>query len=102
MARILPVRVSEDLLAYLFDAFGVWEKIGNGRLSEVPGPEPTVPATADWCAGGLSYYTRIENAAGFGVGRIHCLDCPDRGVVRFPSYIVVGDVRLYRRGHAEA
>ena len=27
MAQILPVLVSEDLLNYLFDALGVWEKM---------------------------------------------------------------------------
>ena len=100
MAQILPVLVSEDLLNYLFDAFGVWEKIESGRLSEVPGPEPTVPAAADWCADGASYYTRIENAAGFRTGRIHYLACPGREVLRFPSYLMVAGVRFYRVGHA--
>ncbi len=50
--------------------------------------------------GGISYYTRIENAAGLEVGRTHYLLCP-RGMRRFPSYIMLGDTRLYRVGHDE-
>ena len=64
MVRSVPVLVSEALLNQLYDALGVWEKLESGRLVEVLGPEPLTPATADWCAGGVSYYTRIGNAAG--------------------------------------
>lgn len=101
MARSVPVRISEELLNQLYDTLNVWEKLESGRLSEVSGAEPVGPATTDWCAGGVSYYTRIENAAGLRVGRVHCLHCPNAGVLRFPTYLVIGGVRLYRVGHGE-
>ena len=64
MFSVAPVRVSETLLIRIFDALDVWRKIENGRLVEIPGLDPIEPATTDWCVGGTSYYTRIENAAG--------------------------------------
>ena len=101
MVRSVSVLVSEALLNQLYDALGVWEKLESGRLVEAPGPEPLTPAIADWCAGGVSYYTRIENAVGLRVGRVHRLHCPGSGVLRFPTYLVVGGARLYRVGHGE-
>ena len=100
MARVVSVRVSESLLSGLFDAFRIWEKLESGVLAEVLGPDAADAARADWCSGSISYYTRIRNARGFEVGRLHYLFCP-RGVQRFPSYVIVGDARLYRRGHDE-
>lgn len=94
--------MSEPLLSQLFDALRIWEKVESGMLSEVLGPDSPVAATADWCAGGISYYTRIENQEGLRVGRVHYLSCPDLGIRRFPSYIMVGGTRLFRVGHSEA
>ena len=100
MARAIAVRVSEPLLSQLFDALRIWEKVESGVLSEILGPDSPVAATADWCADGISYYTRIENQEGLRVGRVHYLSCPDLGIQRFPSYVMVGDTRLFRVGHA--
>lgn len=94
--------MSEPLLSQLFDALRIWEKVESGMLSEVLGPDSPVPATTDWCAGGISYYTRIENQEGLRVARVHYLSCPDSGIRRFPSYMMVGDTRLFRVGHSEA
>lgn len=101
MVRSVPVLVSEALLNQLYDALDVWEKLESGHFVEALGPEPLTPATTGWCAGGVSYYTRIENTAGQRVGRVHCLHCPNAGVLRFPTYLVIGGVRLYRVGHGE-
>ena len=73
----------------------------TGTLTEVVGPDPPGIATAGWCAGGTSYYTRIVNPGGFRVGRVHYLSCPDRGLFRFPSYILLGGRRFHRVGHDE-
>lgn len=100
-AAIVPVRVSESLLSEVFEALRVWQKIEAGELTEWVGPDPPAVATAGWCAGGTSYYTRIVNRAGFRVGRVHYLYCPERGTVRFPSYLMLGETRLYRVGHDE-
>ena len=99
LAPVAAVRVSESLLSQLFDAFRIWEKVESGVLSEILGSDLPTLATADWCAGGISYYTRIQNAAGLSVARVHYLSCPSQGAVPFPSYILVGNTRLFRVGH---
>ena len=97
--RVVAVRVPESILVRLFEALHVWEKLEDGRLAEIGGREPIVETTADWCLGGISYYTRIENPQGVRVARIHYLLCPRHGLVRFPSYLMIGGVRLFRIGH---
>ena len=93
--------MSEPLLSQLFDALRIWGKVESGVLSEVLGPDSPVDATADWCSGGIPYYTRIENQDGLRVGRVHYLSCPGLGIQRFPSYIMVGGTRLFRVGHSD-
>ena len=53
------------------------------------------------CSNGTSYYTRIVNLRGFRVGRVHYLSCPNRGLFRFPSYILLDGMRFHRVGHDE-
>lgn len=93
------VLVESYVLDELFEALLIWEKLEAGRIDEALGPEPIRLATADWCAGGRSYFTRLSNELGFRVARVHYLECPNGGVVRWPSDLVVGDVRLIRVGH---
>ena len=78
----------------------MWKKVKSGVLFEVLGRDSMDAAQANWCVGGISYYTRIENAAGLEVGRVHYLLCP-RGTRRYPTYIMLGNTRLYRVGHGE-
>ena len=92
--------MSESLLNRLYEALRVWEKLESGELLEVLRRDSMDAARADWCTGGISYYTGIENTAGLEVGRVHHLLCP-RGVRRYPTYILLGDTRLYRVGHDE-
>jgi hypothetical protein len=99
MARPRSVRVPESILVELFEALSIWKKVARGTFTEVAGSEPSSPARARWCPEGVSRYSRIVNSAGRRIARVHYLDCPGIGTFRFPSYLEVGDVRIYRIGH---
>jgi hypothetical protein len=73
----------------------------RANCGEVPGPEPRVPAKAEWCPGGISYYTRIENSAGYPLARVHYLLCADGSLHGWPSHINFGAVRVKRLGHQQ-
>ncbi len=85
----------------LFQAVEIWAKARDGRLVEREEPRARDAATADWCRGGESYYTRLFNREGVAIARVHHLECPDGRHEVFPSALKVGDTTIYRVGHQD-
>lgn len=84
------------MLDDLFEALQIWTKIGDGRLVEVE-EGPRDPAKR--CEGGESFYTRLRNASGLEVARIHYVTCPGQETERWPSALLFANVTVYRSGH---
>ena len=97
----IDIVVESYVLDELFEALDVWTKINDGFIRESLGPEPPARARTPWCPGGISYFTRLSNRHGYRLGRIHYLDCPQAGVLRWPSHLIVGDVKILRHGHQQ-